>query len=406
MPIAKAIGEGAVLLTWIGFALSIGLLLLISRRNIALGMAVAAAVLALFTLTPSGMGQALLIVGRDPSVWLLALVVSGIPIIGGLMERYGEMTRLVSNLRIGLRPFLVLAPALVGLLPMPGGTLLSAPMVERGAGHAPPDVKAALNVWFRHTLVPVYPLGAALIASAKIAGYQVYDVIPAMVPVFVLGLVLGWVSLLRRVDGQLPRSGPFSWAGLLIPLSIILIAPLIDLVLKYSLDLPFQEIGTAVGVVVSLGLSFLVCRPRGKELLQVVRKMKPWKYGGLILAMLVFLEVFLASGLPDRIAGMTLPPVVLGVVIGFALGLVTGRTLAPVAIVIPIYLTSFGPLSTPGFAVIFGACFLGFMLSPIHPCVSVSLEYFGQPLSSYWKRLAVPSLLWFCAFLAVGFIVL
>ena len=177
------------MLVWIGFALSIALLLVISRRNIALGMAVAAGVLALFTLTPSGAGQALLAVGRDPSVWLLALVVSAIPIIGGLLERYGEMGRLVSNLRIGLRPFLVLAPALVGLLPMPGGTLLSAPMVERGAGHAPSDVKAALNVWFRHTLVPIYPLGAALIASAKIAGYQVYDVIPAMMPVFLFVLV-------------------------------------------------------------------------------------------------------------------------------------------------------------------------------------------------------------------------
>ena len=394
------------MLSWIGFALSIGLLLVISRRNIALGMAIAAVVLALFTLSANEMGRALLAVGRDPSVWLLALVVSAIPIIGGLMERSGEMARLVSNLRIGLRPFLVLAPALVGLLPMPGGTLLSAPMVERGAGHAPQDVKAALNVWFRHTLVPIYPLGAALIASAKIAGYQVYDVIPAMIPVFLVGLALGWVFLLRRVDGQLPRSGPFSWKGLLVPISIILIAPLIDLVLKYSMVLPYQEIGTAVGVIVSLGLATAVCRPGGRELLQVVRQMRPLKYGGLIVAMLVFLEVFMASGLPDRIAGMTLPPVVLCVLIGFVLGLVTGRTLAPVAIVIPIYLTSFGELSTAGFAVAFAASFLGFLLSPIHPCVSVSLEYFGEPLSSYWKRLAVPSAIGLGACLAAGFFVL
>ena len=394
------------MLTWIGFALAIGLLLVISRRSIALGMAVAAVILALFTLTLNEMGQALHAVGRDPAVWLLALVVSAIPIIGGLMERYGEMTRLVSNLRIGLRPFLVLAPALVGLLPMPGGTLLSAPMVERGAGHAPPDVKAALNVWFRHTLVPIYPLGATLIASAKVAGYQVYDVIPAMVPVFLVGLALGWIFLLRRVDGELPRSGPFSWSGLLVPLSIILIAPLIDLALKYGLALPYQEIGTAVGVIVSLGLAFLVCRPRGKELLQVIRQMRPWKYGGLILAMLVFLEVFMVSGLPDRIAGMTLPPVVLCVLIGFALGLATGRTLAPVAIVIPIYLTSFATLSTAGFAVTFAAAFLGFLLSPIHPCVSVSLEFFGEPLSSYWKRVAAPAALGLAACLAAAFFVL
>jgi len=394
------------MLTWVGFALSMGLLLLISRRSLVIGMAVAAVVLAAFTLTPAGFGRALLAVGSDPSVWLLALVVSVIPMIGGMMEHYGEMERLVSNLRIGLRPFLVLAPALVGLLPMPGGTLLSAPMVERGAGHAPSDVKASLNVWFRHTLIPIYPLGATLIASAKIAGYQVYDVVPAMIPVFALGLVLGWVFLLRRIDGQLPQSGAFSWTGLLVPLSVILIAPLIDLVLKNAATLPYEEIGAAVGVVVSLGLIAVICRPTGKDALRIARQMRPWKYGGLILAMLAFLEVFLASGLPAMVAGMTLPPVVLCVVIGFALGLVTGRTLAPVAIVIPIYLSSYGGLSTAGFAVTFSAAFLGFLLSPIHPCVSVSLEYFDESISSYWRRLAVPSLIGLGVAAVVGFFVL
>ncbi len=394
------------MLIWIGFALSIGLLLIVSRKNLALGMAIAAVVLALFTLSPDGFGRALLAVASDPSVWLLALVVGTIPMIGGLLERSGEMDRLVSNLRIGLRPFLVLAPALIGMLPMPGGTLFSAPLIERGAGHAPADDKAAVNIWFRHTLLPIYPLGASLITAAKIAGYQVYGVIPAMMPVFALSLLLGYVFLLRRVDGRLARSGPFSLIGLLVPLLVILIAPLIDLILKNVAVLPYPEIGTAAGVLTSLTLAVFIGRPAWKDVREIAGAMKPWKFAAIILAMFAFLEVFQASGLPERIAAMTLPPVVLCVVIGFVLGLITGRIQAPIAIVVPIYLSTYGELSTAAFAVTFYAVFLGFILTPIHPCVSVSLEFFKTSITSYWWRLAAPAGIGLTAALLAGLFVL
>jgi len=106
---------------WIGFSISIVLLLVISRRNLALGMFAAAAVLAASSLTTSQIGQAVRQTVADPSVWLLAWVVALIPMIGGVLEESGQMDRLVSNLRIGVRPFLALAPALLGMLPMPGG---------------------------------------------------------------------------------------------------------------------------------------------------------------------------------------------------------------------------------------------------------------------------------------------
>jgi len=121
------------MLIWIGFSLAILLLLVISRRSLALGMAAAAVVLALFTLSPSQMGEALVTTFADPSILLLALTVGLIPMIGGTLEVTGEMERLVANMRIGVKPFLALSPALLGMLPMPGGALLSAPLVERGA---------------------------------------------------------------------------------------------------------------------------------------------------------------------------------------------------------------------------------------------------------------------------------
>jgi len=390
------------MLLWLGFALAIALLLVISRRSLALGMAVASIVLAAFSLPPSGWVEALRVTAADPGVWLLALVVGLIPIIGGVMETSGEMARLVSNLRIGIRPFLALSPALLGMLPMPGGALLSAPLIERGAGHTAPDVKAAANVWFRHALLLVYPLGSALIASAKIASLNVYAVIPFLAPTFLLSLVLGYVFLLRRANGELAQSGSFSLPGLLVPLAIILAAPLIDVSLKASFALPVAELGTAVGVLASLGLAVGIGRMRPAAIFAVVRRMKPWKYAAIILAMFVFLNVFTSSGAPERLAALRLPPAVLSVVIGFALGAITGRIQAPMSIIIPIYATTYGALSPAAFAVTFFAVFLGYVLTPIHPCISVSVEYFRTPMTAFVRRLAWPVGISFAITLAAG----
>jgi integral membrane protein (TIGR00529 family) len=328
----------------------------------------------------------------DPSVLLLAVVVGVIPLIGGAMEASGEMDRLVANLRIGIRPFLALGPGLLGMLPMPGGTLLSAPLVEHGAGSlAPSDIKAAINVWFRHVLLLVYPLGPALIASARIADLEVYDAIPYLLPAFALTLLLGYLFLLRKVRGTLSQTGAFSLAGLLVPLSMILIAPSLDLVLKRSIDLPYTELGTVVGVLVSLFMALAVGKIRWPQFKGVVRKARPWKYMLIILAMFAFLNVFTTSGVPERIGALALPPVVLCIVIGSLLGLITGRIQAPMSIVVPIYVTTYGGMSAPVFALTYFAIFLGYILTPIHPCISVSLEYFKTTLGAFLGRMAIPT---------------
>ncbi len=394
------------MLLWIGFLLAMGLLLIISRRDLALGMAIATLVLALFTHTLGSLGAALWQTISDPSVLLLAAVVGIIPLIGGVLETAGEMDQLVANLRIGIRPFIALGPALLGMLPMPGGTLLSAPLIERGAGHTPADIKAAVNVWFRHVLLLIYPLGPALIASAKIANLEVYAVIPHLLPAFALFLILGYVFLLRRVSGRLIQPGKFSWRGLLVPLFIILIAPLLDLVLRYAAPLPYAEIGTALGVLTSLTAGLLIGKIRLQSFVRIFRNAKPWKYGLIIIAMFAFLNVFTTSGVPERISDLALPPAILCIAIGALLGMITGRIQSPISIIVPIYITTYGAMSAAALAVTYFAVFLGYILTPIHPCISVSLEYFHTSLGAFLRRLAVPILAALLVTLVVGLFVL
>ncbi|MEN6369381.1 MAG: DUF401 family protein [Thermotogota bacterium] len=392
---------------WIGFAAAVVLLVLLSRRSLALGLAAAALVLGAMTLSPAEIGAALWKTVSDPSVLLLALVVLLLPVLGGAMGVSGQMARLVDNLHVGVRPFLALAPGLLGMLPMPGGALLSAPLVERGAGHVAADVKAAANVWFRHVLLIVYPLGSALIASAKIAGLDVYATIPHLAPAFALSLLLGGVFLLRKAPrkSEVPAAAAFSLRGLLVPLGILLAAPALDLVLASAFRLPIREVGTAAGVLLSLALSAAVGRIGPKKLLRVAVRARPWTYAAIVLAMFAFLNVFASSGAPERLAGMSLSPLALCVGVAFALGLVTGRIEAPLAVILPIYASAYGPMTLPGFAVAYYAAFLGYVITPVHPCVSVSVAYFKTSIAALVRRLAPPVLVGAVVTLLVGLVV-
>jgi len=382
-----------VYLTWSGLFLALVALVTIAQRNLYLAMFVAAGVLGLFTLPPHGVGLALLGVLRDPGIVLLALVVAIIPLIGGGLEESGQMEELVSNLRIGRRAFLAVSPALLGMLPMPGGALLSAPLVERGGGSLDGATKVAVNVWFRHILYLVYPLGPTLIASAKVAGLEVYRVIPYLAPFLLLSLLLGYWFLLRGIDERMGYAGRFSLRGLLVPLGVILAAPAIDLLLKATAPLPVDELGPLVGVSFSLLATVMIARFRPSKLVQIGKRMGIWRFALIILGMFFFLDVFQKSGAPELLAGLELPPAVLCVVIGFLLGLVTGRIQAPVAIIVPILLAGTRVVTPPSFAIIFYSVFLGYVLTPIHPCISVSLEYFRATMRDFLRALALPTAL-------------
>ena len=105
-----------------------------------------------------------------PLTLRLALLVLLIMILSRLMQLSGRLQRIVDSFNLLVQsPGAVAAvmPALIGLLPMPGGALFSAPMVEaanpqwrRQKDQA--SMLATINYWFRHHgeyWWPLYPGG-------------------------------------------------------------------------------------------------------------------------------------------------------------------------------------------------------------------------------------------------------
>ena len=96
----------------------------------------------------------------------LLAIVGLILVLSMVMEECGQMRRIVSSFSAVLRnPRLSLAamPALIGLLPMPGGAVFSAPMVESVAGDSEltPSQRSAINHWFRHIWEYWWQIGRA-----------------------------------------------------------------------------------------------------------------------------------------------------------------------------------------------------------------------------------------------------
>lgn len=390
------------LLAWLGFFLGIAAILIISRKNLAVSMFLGAFILSIFTLPLDEIAEAFYLVFTDPSTILLALVVALIAIIGGTLKTSGQMDDLISNLRIGKKAYLAVSPALIGMLPMPGGALLSAPLVEKGGKGVSNEKKVGLNVWFRHVLYLVYPLSPSLIVAAKVAELDIFQVIPYLALVLLFSLFLGYFFFLRDIPRKIDYKEKFSLKKLLLPLIVIFVAPILDFLLK-DLVSP-EEVATLIGVATSLVLAMATGRIWVRKMYHITRESKPWNFAWMMIGIMSFLHVFEISGIPKLIAGVEITPEILSVVIGFLLGFGTGRIVTPAGIIIPIFLTKFGPISPIIFAITYFSIFLGYVLSPVHPCVSLAAEFFKVEIKDFLRVTAPPALIAFISCFLLLFI--
>jgi integral membrane protein (TIGR00529 family) len=379
------------MIAWIGFFLAIAALLIISTRNFALAMFVGAFILGIFTMCPSQLVAEFLDAISDISTILLALTVGLIPLIGGTLKHSGQMDDLVDNLRVGKKAFLAVSPALIGMMPMPGGALLSCPLVQKSGEDVSQNVMAGLNVWFRHVLYLVYPLAPALIVSTKVAELSVYQVFPYLVPFFFFSLLLGYVFFLRNVPGRIEYEKQFKLKKLVPPLTVIFLAPILDFSLKGIL-FP-EELATLIGVTVSLILALIVGNVGTRSLLKIMKDAKPWNFAMMIMGIMVFLDVFAASRIPELILKINISAEILCVVVAFLLGFGTGRIVTPAGIVIPMFLTKFGSISSITFAITYFSMFLGYVMTPVHPCVSLTAEFFKVNTKDFLKVILPPTLI-------------
>jgi len=378
---------------WLSFIIIIGIVMALSKYELGIILTIGAVGFAL--LAGVDILQSLTNVLTDPSILSLIIIMTLIPILGGIMEESGLMIEMIQKMRISRKSSLMMIPALFGLLPVPGGALMSVPIVQQIDTEADANKKVSINVWFRHMPIMVYPLSSSLIIASILTDINLYILVLGLLPGLIVMWLIGYITLVRNVP-PFPEQRERDLKRAFHNLLPILIAPIIDFIGRTFFNIPVPELFLLGGLVFSIWLALRFGNMNFSNVKIISKKMKIWRFPLIIFSMFMFLEVFILSGAPEEIASVDLS-VFLLILIGFFLGFATGRIQLPISIIIPIYIVQFTGITMPllDFIFIYTSISLGYLITPIHPCVSYSTEYFETNFIKAVKILGKPILISF-----------
>jgi integral membrane protein (TIGR00529 family) len=386
-------------------------------RNLMAAIAAGALLLGLWS------GQPLAEVGRI--AWarfssldnlLLMVLIYQIIWLSSLMAKTGVMHDMVQSVRerIPHRLSFAALPAVIGLLPMPGGAMFSAPMVDSAdiSGELPALLKTQTNYWFRHVWEYWWPLYPGVILALDMTGLEIWQLILAQLPVSFLAIAGGYLFLLRRI----PRTGdaenapkedgrPF----------LALVAPIITVIFTYAVILilfpAVKDVSRYIPIMVGLLLALVVLqiqrRPGWSSWREVILSRRTLYLAVLVTVIRIYgamIEARLPGGMllvgqmRGELAAIGLPEGLFILLIPLIAGLAVGINVGTIGASLPVVMSLLGSsppliLLLPTTVLAYAAGFMGQMLSPVHVCLVVSNQYFKTSLLRSLVGLIPPVLL-------------
>jgi integral membrane protein (TIGR00529 family) len=390
------------------------LVLLVHRFKVHLGLSLLIGALSLGLIMGMSPADALLMVlaglvsGRTLSLSLLVIVIL---VLSRLMSDSGQLERIVDRfkaLNVGPRTVAAVMPALIGLLPMPGGALFSAPMVASACGrdHGPGELKTVINYWFRHIWEYWWPLYPGVILAISILGVESWKFVLFQMPLTGLSILGGWLFLLRRMPKGGPAASPLdqdhSWRAFLYEaLPIVMVVAAIFLVWLVELAIHIKLPGlTSVfaGLVLCMGATIWQNGIGAKTVVRAAWNKSIGPMVVLIFGIMAFQHALSASeavaGIQADLVQYGIPSLLIIVVMPFISGVVTGIAVGFVGASFPLVAPLIADLSGIDFfahaALAYTFGFMGMMISPVHLCFLVSRDYFKADLGLSYGRLAGP----------------
>lgn len=331
-----------------------------------------------------------------------ALLLSYMMNLAGILDK---MTRLFASLSCNFASLFV--PSLVGLIPMPGGALVSAMMLKEHyleRQRLDKNLASFLNYWFRHIWVPVWPLYQALIFSAVILNTNVVRVIESTFPAFigstVAGLLIAYPLLRRRSLSCVERVSSrrdfliSGWPFLLVIILVFLV----------KLPIEFSLLITALATTV-------YARPSRKELIEGVKFALSPKIIVVIVAVMMYRQYVLdshsANALLQFMVSRNIPVMPVVFTLPFVIGATTAAEFVFTGITFPLLIDVLGTGSSINdLALLLGYTggYIGVMLSPAHLCLVLTLEHYGGRYLEVYKYIVPASMISVLISLALGMI--
>lgn len=321
------------------------------------------------------------------------IIILEIGILGALLEKYRILdevinytVKVIKNKKI----VLMALPALVGLLSIPGGAIISAPFVDNlgdGLGLSNNE-KAIVNLVFRHFVMYILPYSASiLLVNSLVPQISVYKLIGINSTFAIPYAIIGYTLYLKKLENnKIISADPVlpSLLYLLIYTSPVYLAVILNLLL----NIPFY-----IGMIANLLVIFLL-RPNNNFLSDSVQALN-------MRVLIVFIGVYLIQGVIAKMESISSilslifsnpQTLILGIIsTSFFFSVITGLDLTALGVVLPILITL--PLSENRlllfchFTLVWS--FMGYFFSPLHLCQLFTCEYMKvytiNLYKDYWK---------------------
>jgi len=386
-------------------------LMLYKRVNIGITLNATALCLALLSVNWQEIPTVILKTTIDLLTISVVLATFGIMLLSELYKETGFINRLsesLSGIIKNSKIVLSVLPAIIGFLPVAGGALMSAPLVDSEAEKLKlkPEKKAYVNLWFRHTIFPVYPLNQVLITTAAITGTTVASLILRQIPVVIVMVVIGYLIGFWKVSNPKNTENTKTESKLnsdskdfFVALSPILTT----IIVVISLGLVERDLSKqGLDVLIAIFIGIIVLIAISKLSIKIfVKPLKNWgiygvtlaAYGAFLLGNVMkaagisqIFEAFASSGNIDSTLLLTIIPAVLGVLTASALG--------GVSISVPILsgIIALSPNISTTASLIYMSSYMGYVIAPTHLCFAFTANYFKCSLGKVYKYV-IPSFL-------------
>lgn len=322
------------------------------------------------------------------------IVVVEIGVLGNILKQYGILERIVKALEELLpskKALIMILPAMMGLLPVPGGAFLSAPFVDSIGNdlEMTGDQKTAVNLYFRHFSMFVLPYNTTMLTICSVLpDVNVYTVIGLCLPyvaVLLGGGYFFYVRPARTVVNEKKGDRKAALKDVLKYLSPIYMALIFNTVFRLDMY---------VSVFICILLTYFLI---GKDKSRYFRHLAAG-IGVDTVIMLVGVYYMqnivknldmVMAGVGSVLAGQSMIGfMVIVPIVGLAFGLSTGLSLVPMGILLPFIAGMDLPVMTQTLYAVYILLwsFLGYYFSPFHLCQLLTIKYMGCETDRVYRQ--------------------
>jgi len=348
----------------------------------------------------------------------LVAIICLILVVSQLMKVSGQLDRIVEKFVAIVQDAAtvsVVMPALIGLLPMPGGALFSAPMVETAVAGCSlsQDRKTAVNYWFRHIWEFWWPLYPGVVLAVSLLQVEMWRFILIQAPLTLVAVAAGTVFLLRPLRESRSRSnsrnlqlrllGSFLWEAM--PIMVVIVCIVFLALLRNLLVLSGVSINLPSALPLILGL--LAClvwvmrvnRLGFRDFLAALLHRNTVPMLLLIFGIMAFKGALVDSQavfkIREEMVQYQIPFLIVVVAMPLLSGFITGITIGFVGASFPLLVPLFVGLSPFDFllhaSLAYVSGYVGMMLSPVHICLLVTKDYFKASLAASYRHIYKPA---------------